>query len=122
MAGIDAGSISAELVLKADGFFKGLNNAQRETDSFQGNLKKFGSSATSLGKSLTAKLTLPIVGIGAAAIALGTNFQSGMSEVQAISGATGEDMVKLEGIAREMGATTKFSAKNHWHSATKIAA
>jgi len=33
-----------------------------------------------------------------------------MSQVGAISGATGEDMKKLEAKAREMGATTKFSA------------
>lgn len=45
-------------------------------------------------------------------IELGQNFTSTMSEVSAISGATGEDFEKLEACAREYGATTIFSASN----------
>lgn len=45
-------------------------------------------------------------------IELGQNFTSTMSEVSAISGATGEDFEKLESCAREYGATTVFSASN----------
>ena len=45
-------------------------------------------------------------------IELGQNFTSTMSEVSAISGATGEDFEKLEACAREYGATTVFSASN----------
>lgn len=41
---------------------------------------------------------------------LGKNFTSTMSEVQAISGATGEELEELEACAREYGATTVFSA------------
>lgn len=45
-------------------------------------------------------------------IELGQNFTSTMSEVSAISGATGEDFEELEACAREYGATTVFSASN----------
>lgn len=45
-------------------------------------------------------------------IELGQNFTSTMSEVSAISGATGENFEKLEACAREYGATTVFSASN----------
>lgn len=45
-------------------------------------------------------------------IELGQNFTSTMSEVSAISGATGEDFEKLEACARKYGATTVFSASN----------
>lgn len=45
-------------------------------------------------------------------IELGQNFTNTMSEVSAISGATGEDFEKLEACAREYGATTVFSASN----------
>lgn len=45
-------------------------------------------------------------------IELGQNFTSTMSEVSAISGATGEDFEKLEACAREYGATMVFSASN----------
>ncbi len=37
-------------------------------------------------------------------------FEAAMSQVEAISGATGSEMVKLTNKAKEMGATTKFTA------------
>lgn len=40
----------------------------------------------------------------------GSNFEAGMSKVQAVSGATGEDLEKLTVKAKEMGQSTKFSA------------
>lgn len=39
------------------------------------------------------------------------DFEAAMSQVQAISGATGSEVVKLTNKAKEMGATTKFTAK-----------
>ncbi len=44
------------------------------------------------------------------AVKVGSDFESGMSKVQAISGATAEDMKLLTDKAKEMGASTKFSA------------
>lgn len=41
---------------------------------------------------------------------LGADYSKAMSEVRAISGATEEDMKKLESVAREMGRSTTFSA------------
>lgn len=41
---------------------------------------------------------------------VGKSFEAGMSEVQAISGASGKDLQALTNKAKEMGATTKFSA------------
>lgn len=51
-----------------------------------------------------------LVGVGAYALKVGSDFEAGMSKVKAISGATADDMVKLSDKAKEMGATTKFSA------------
>lgn len=47
---------------------------------------------------------------GGYAIKIGSDFEAGMSEVAAISGATGEDLEALTTKAKEMGAITKFSA------------
>lgn len=44
------------------------------------------------------------------ALKVGSDFEAGMSEVSAISGATGKDLEQLKNKAMEMGATTKFSA------------
>nr|DAO60075.1 MAG TPA: minor tail protein [Caudoviricetes sp.] len=41
---------------------------------------------------------------------MGADFEAGMSEVQAISGASGKDLAALTAKAKEMGAATKFSA------------
>ena len=51
-----------------------------------------------------------ITALGGAAIKVGSDFEAGMSQVQAISGASGEDLEKLKEKAKEMGASTKFSA------------
>lgn len=51
-----------------------------------------------------------LVAGGTAAIKVGSDFEAGMSEVQAISGASGKDLQALTNVAKEMGATTKFSA------------
>lgn len=48
--------------------------------------------------------------LGAAVLNLGQDFTATMSEVQAISGATSEQMQMLEDTAREFGSTTVFSA------------
>lgn len=49
---------------------------------------------------------------GKAVMDLGIDFSSAMSNVQAISGATGEEMGQLEQKARELGATTTYSASD----------
>lgn len=43
-------------------------------------------------------------------IVLGANFDTSMSKVEAVSGATAEEMQQLRDKAKEMGATTKFTA------------
>lgn len=48
--------------------------------------------------------------LGKATFSAGSNFESGMSQVSAISGATGDDLEKLTDKAKEMGAKTKYSA------------
>lgn len=48
--------------------------------------------------------------LGASVFQAGSDFESGMSKVGAISGATGEDLQKLRDKAKEMGSVTKFTA------------
>lgn len=73
-------------------------------------LKDAGQKMTDVGKNLSTKVTAPLVGLGAVATKLGMDFEAAMSEVGAISGATGEELEALEAKAKELGATTKFSA------------
>jgi len=73
-------------------------------------LKDIGSKMQDVGKQLSMKVTAPLTAIGAIAVKTGMDFEAAMSEVAAISGAAGEDLAKLEALAKKMGATTKFSA------------
>lgn len=59
---------------------------------------------------MTKGFTVGAVGAGAASLKIATDFEAGMSEVAAISGATGGDLQMLEDKAREMGKGTSFSA------------
>lgn len=68
-----------------------------------------GQKIEGAGKKLLP-ISVAVGGIGAAAIKTTADFDESMSNVSAISGATGEDFDKLRDKAREMGAETKFSA------------
>lgn len=68
-----------------------------------------GQKIEGVGKKLLP-ITGAVAGIGAAAVKTTADFDSSMSNVSAISGATGEDFDRLRDKAREMGAETKFSA------------
>ena len=99
-----------------------LNNTQREVnelanelltmpfDKISSDLKSAGDNIKSVGQSMTTGVTVPLVGIGAAATKIGIDFDRAMSQVQAISGATGDDFYKLKTMAENMGSSTKFSA------------
>lgn len=103
-----------------------LSDAEYAADKLDNSLEKVESSAKKADDGFTMfKATLANLAADAImravdgiknlvgnVIELGQNFTSTMSEVSAISGATGEDFEKLEACAREYGATTVFSASN----------
>lgn len=103
-----------------------LSDAEYAADKLDNSLEEVGSSAKKADDGFTMfKATLAnlaadaimravdgIKNLAGNVIELGQNFTSTMSEVSAISGATGEDFEKLEACAREYGATTVFSASN----------
>lgn len=69
-----------------------------------------GDKLASIGSSMTATVTGPIVAGFTAAVKTTGDFDAAMSKVQAVSGASADDMVLLRDKAKEMGETTKFSA------------
>lgn len=72
---------------------------------------KIGSNLTSVGTTLTAGLTLPIVGLGTAAIKASGDFDTAMRLVSAKGDITGAGLEKLSRQAEELGAKTKFSSR-----------
>ena len=116
---INVGTAVGYLDLDASKFKAGLKDAQSTLSEFtnQSNsagtrFEALGSSLKTVGSTITTAVSLPLLALGAGAIKVAGDFEAGMSKVQAISGATGEDMKKLENMAKEMGATTMFSARD----------
>lgn len=72
-------------------------------------LQTVGNKISSVGQKLLP-VTGVVTGLGTAAVKTAADFDSAMSKVAAVSGATGSDFDKLRDKAREMGAKTKFSA------------
>ena len=72
--------------------------------------EKTGKTISRTGTKLTKSVTTPLVGIAAASVKTAAEFESGMSKVQSISGASTSELEKLRQKAQEMGAKTKFSA------------
>lgn len=100
-------AIIRNLLVRAGADFSEL---QKEMQNAQKFMKSAGKEITAIGKTLTLGITTTLLGLGTAAVSVSANFQESMSKVAAISGATGDDLERLTEKAKEMGATTKYSA------------
>ena len=94
------GSIKIDTQIDSSGIQSGLNNITSAAK------KGIGAVTT----AITAT-SATLGGIATKAIGIGSGFEEGMSQVQAISGATGKELEALTEKAKEMGAKTKFSAR-----------
>ena len=94
-----------------------LQSLENEIGSGSAKLAEISETSGKIGESLTSAgekmlpVTAAVTGLGTAAVKTAADFDSSMSNVAAISGSSAEDMDKLRERAREMGAQTKFSAK-----------
>lgn len=76
-------------------------------------LTNLGGVASTALKGVTVAIgavSAALTAAGGFALKVGSDFEAGMSQVAAISGATGSDLDALTAKAKEMGETTKFSA------------
>lgn len=114
---VNVGQAVGYLMLDTSNFTSGFTSALSDLRTFQDSssttkdkLASLSSAMGQTGKSMTKFVTLPLAGVGAAMVKTTADFEAGMSQVQAISGASGEDLKALSDKAKEMGAVTKFSA------------
>ena len=85
----------------------GVNATMR---TIENNMEAIGANMASFGAKLDSSLTSPLESFAKQSLSAGMDFTSQMSMVEAISGATAEQMVKLNAAALEMGSTTQFTA------------
>lgn len=97
------GALRVNLGIDTAAFSDGLKSAQQS-------LKRAGEQMTRVGKTMSAAVTAPLAGFGALALRTAGNFEASMNQVAAVSGATGEQLAALRDTAKELGATTQFSA------------
>ena len=70
-----------------------------------------GRKMQQFGKNMSMKVTAPIAALGAVSFQVFKGFEQEMSKVQAVSGATAEEFKALSDNAKELGASTMFSAR-----------
>ena len=73
-------------------------------------LQATGQKMQATGRTLSRRVTAPIVAMGGAIVATSVNFETSMNRVGALTGAVGDDFEKLDRRAQELGRTTQFSA------------
>jgi TP901 family phage tail tape measure protein len=109
----DLGKLTARLGIDT----KGLDAAAARMKAFGGEvsstLQRNSKSMQKIGRGMSTYLTLPIVGAGAAILKMAGDFQYAMNEVGALTkgmGATNEQFEKMRDLAKELGATTQYTA------------
>ena len=116
--GIDAGKIIAYLDMDTTGFTHAFDTASEQLSGFadggiEGALGSIGAAATTAGRALTLGITTPLLTAAGAAVSVGMGFDESMSNVYGLMSSLNlsqSQMDALRDTAREMGATTKFSA------------
>ena len=97
------GKAVLDLGANLKGLNAGLDQAKTQTSLAMGRMKAIGiAGVIALGTAVAA--------FGAQSVAVAGNFEAGMKRVQAFSGATTESLQRLEDQAKQLGATTEFSA------------
>jgi TP901 family phage tail tape measure protein len=104
------------MIVKIVGDSSDLDKALKNTKKLMADLgSAINDAAKQVDRSVTAVFTAAaasVTAIGVAAISTGAQFEAGMARVQAVSGATADQMAALTDQAREIGKTTQFSAKD----------
>ncbi len=99
-------AVNQQIKLNQNGWYQlGMN-----LDGVGAKLQEVGKKISTVGSSMTKKVTLPVVALGTACVKTFTDFDDSMRLVQATMVASDEDLARLTATAKEMGATTRFTA------------
>ena len=115
---ISAGTIMAYMDLDMSSFNSAIDMAGEQLSDFAsggvaGALGSIGAAAETAGRALTLSVTAPLMTAAGAAIQTGMQFDASMSNVYGLMSSLNLSQAQMDALrdtAREMGATTKFSA------------
>jgi len=97
----------SNLKLNITGDSSKLKNALSSASS---KLQSFGSKMQSVGKSMTTRLTLPLVAAGGAATKLALDFDKSMTQIESLVGIAADEVAKMGEAAKTMATETGRSA------------
>ena len=103
---MDVFDLQAKITLDSSDFESELARSKSGLEELVTKANLFANAITELGK----KAADVFADVAESIIKVGSGFDTAMANVAAISGATGDDLDALREKAKEMGATTKFSA------------
>lgn len=104
-----AGEVRAKLILDNTQFRQSTKQAKDDMDKFSKGSTSTSQSMSSLGKA-SAVAGIAMVGAIGASVQSAMNFEQSMAKVKAISGATDTEFAQLTKTAKDLGASTQFSA------------
>lgn len=111
------GSLKFDTKIDSSGFSAGLSKLTRLAKIGMGAVGTVTSTAANAIGKMTSAVTTAVTTVSTGALAISTastkvgmDFEAAMSKVSSISGATGNELQALTDKAKEMGASTKFSA------------
>ena len=115
---ISAGTIMAYMDLDMSSFNSAIDMAGEQLSGFAsggvaGALGSIGAAAETAGRALTMHITGKLLDVGQAALQVGMDFDASMSNVYGLMSSLNLSQAQMDALrdtAREMGATTKFSA------------
>jgi len=109
---------AAELIVKIGADTSGAEHGLR---SVSAKLANVGKGAAITGGLLTAGITLPLVGVAKTALDTAINYQSSLNMMQAVSGATDEQMAQVAATAKALGADMTLPATSAADAADAMA-
>jgi len=87
-----------------------VSKLQKNLSKASKQFKDVGSKMTGVGKTLSTTVSAPLAGLAGLAVKTAADFEKSMSNVRAVTGASGKDFEKLKSKALEMGKSTSKSA------------
>ena len=74
-------------------------------------LRDFSDKASRVGRQLTTRLTLPLAGVGVAAVKTASDFEQSMTKITALVGVAADEVKAMEGQVRSMATQFGKSGK-----------
>jgi TP901 family phage tail tape measure protein len=106
------GALRAVLGMDSTAFEQGVGTAQKQLNALNRSFQKTAKDLDKLGSAMSIAITAPIVAAAAVVTKAAGDFEEGMNKVRAATGASADEMSKLTALAKEVGKSSGFGAKD----------